>query len=79
MKNADPYIAYTRRFFDKWVSLYDLFALSIFPAYRAAVRRIGPRPGRSVLDVCTGTGEIALRCARQGAAETPPSTPARRS
>ncbi len=70
MKSADAYIAYTHRFFTRWVAVYDLFARSIFPAYRAAVRALEPRHGRSILDLCTGTGEIALRCARQGAAVT---------
>jgi ubiquinone/menaquinone biosynthesis C-methylase UbiE len=32
------------------------------------VRRLDLRPGTTILDICTGTGEIALRCARQGAA-----------
>lgn len=63
----DAYIAYTHRFFAKWLPVYDLFALTIFYAYDAAVRQIAPRPGLEVLDVCTGTGEIALRCARRGA------------
>ncbi|MCP3962631.1 MAG: methyltransferase domain-containing protein [bacterium] len=67
---TDPYIAYTHRFFGRWVGVYDLFARSIAPAYRAAVRVIEPRAGRSILDICTGTGEIALRCARQGAEVT---------
>ncbi len=70
MKRTDAYIAYTHRFFTRWVPVYDLFARSIFYAYRAAVRSLEPRPGRSILDVCTGTGEIALRCARQGAEVT---------
>lgn len=70
MQPTDAYITYTHRFFTRWVPIYDLFARSIFHAYRAAVRSVEPCPGRSVLDVCTGTGEIALRCARQGAEVT---------
>lgn len=66
----DPYLAYLARFFRRWLPVYDLFALPIAPVYRAAVRRVAPAPGRSVLDLCTGTGEIALRCARAGAAVT---------
>ncbi|MCP3960665.1 MAG: class I SAM-dependent methyltransferase, partial [bacterium] len=69
-KRTDAYIAYTHRFFTRWVPVYDLFARSIFYAYRAAVRSLEPRRGRSILDLCTGTGEIALRCARQGAEVT---------
>ena len=66
----DPYVAFTRRFFHRWSPLYDLFARPIGFAYAAAVRRAGARPGRTVLDLCTGTGEIALRCARRGARVT---------
>lgn len=67
---ADPYVAFTRRFFARWSPLYDLFAKPIGFAYEAAVCRAGARPGRNILDLCTGTGEIALRCARRGATVT---------
>ena len=66
----DAYVDYTRRFFRKWLPVYDLFAWSIFPVYEAAARQVGAGPGDSVLDVCTGTGELALRCARRGARVT---------
>jgi demethylmenaquinone methyltransferase/2-methoxy-6-polyprenyl-1,4-benzoquinol methylase len=66
----DPYVAFTRRFFGRWSPVYDLFAKPIGFAYEAAVRRAGARPGRTILDLCTGTGEIAIRCARRGAAVT---------
>lgn len=68
--SADPYVAFTRRFFGRWSPVYDLFAKPIGFAYEAAVRRAGARPRRTVLDLCTGTGEIALRCARRGAQVT---------
>lgn len=70
MSEHDPYIRYTHRFFGRWAGVYDLFAGSILYAYRAAVRAIGPHPGMSLLDLCTGTGELALRCAARGAAVT---------
>jgi ubiquinone/menaquinone biosynthesis C-methylase UbiE len=63
----DPYVAYLHRFFAKWSPVYDLFAAPIGFAYRAAVRAAGAAPGRILLDVCTGTGEIARRAARAGA------------
>lgn len=63
----DPYVAYLHRFFAKWSPVYDLFAAPIGFAYRAAVRAAGAAPGRTLLDVCTGTGEIARRAARAGA------------
>jgi len=64
--SVDPYIAFTRRFFRRWSPLYDLFALPIAGVYEAAARRAVPRPGTRVLDLCTGTGEMALRLARRG-------------
>lgn len=65
--SREPYVAYTRRFFDRWSPLYDLFARPIGFAYEAAARASWAAPGARVLDVCTGTGEIARRCARRGA------------
>ncbi|MFL6202504.1 MAG: class I SAM-dependent methyltransferase, partial [Thermoanaerobaculia bacterium] len=70
LSEADPYVAFTRRFFGRWSPVYDLFAKPIGFAYDAAVRRAGARPGREILDLCTGTGEIAIRCARRGARVT---------
>lgn len=67
---VDPYVRFNRRFFARWAPFYDGFALSIAWVYRAAARQIAPRPGMTVLDVCTGTGEIARRCAAAGAAVT---------
>ncbi len=67
---ADPYVAYLHRFFARWSPVYDLFAAPIGFAYRAAVRAAGAAPGRTLLDLCTGTGEIAGRAARAGATVT---------
>ena len=64
---TDAYIAYTHRFFRKWLPVYDGFALSIAWVYRAAVELAEPAPGRTILDLCTGTGEVAIRLARRGA------------
>lgn len=65
---VDPYLGYTRRFFRRWAPFYDLFTRSVGWVYDAAVRRLDARPGTTILDICSGTGEIALRCARAGAA-----------
>ena len=70
LASSDPYVIFTRSFFDRWSPLYDLFAKPIGFAYEAAVRKAGAAPGREILDLCTGTGEIALRCARRGARVT---------
>ena len=64
---TDAYISYIQKFFKRWVPLYDYFARSVYFAYSAAVKVLKPFPGMKLLDVCTGTGEIAIRCARAGA------------
>jgi len=64
---ADPYLGYTRTFFRRWAPFYDLFTRPVGWVYSAAVRRLDARPGITILDICAGTGEIALRCARRGA------------
>ncbi len=66
----DPYIDYTHRYFRAWLPVYDLFGILIGSAYRRAAKTIATRAGVTVLDICTGTGEIALRCARAGATVT---------
>jgi demethylmenaquinone methyltransferase/2-methoxy-6-polyprenyl-1,4-benzoquinol methylase len=64
---SDAYVEYTRAFFARWSRFYDLFSGPIAWTYAAATRRAVTAPDPSVLDLCTGTGEIALRCARRGA------------
>jgi ubiquinone/menaquinone biosynthesis C-methylase UbiE len=63
----DAYVDYTRAFFARWSPYYDLFSGPIAWTYAAAVRHAVTAPDSTVLDLCTGTGEIALRCARRGA------------
>lgn len=71
MSGSDAaYVRYVRGFFARWSPLYDLFSRPVGFAYAAAVRLAGAAPGRSLLDVCTGTGEVARRAARAGAAVT---------
>jgi ubiquinone/menaquinone biosynthesis C-methylase UbiE len=67
VSHPGPYIRYTHRFFARWLPVYDWFAGSIAHVYRRAARCAGTG---SVLDICTGTGEIAVRCARAGAEVT---------
>lgn len=66
----DAYVLFVRGFFDRWSPLYDAFARPIGSAYAAAARAAGAAPGRRLLDLCTGTGEIAVRSARLGAKVT---------
>jgi demethylmenaquinone methyltransferase/2-methoxy-6-polyprenyl-1,4-benzoquinol methylase len=67
---SDAYVDYTHAFFARWSRYYDLFSGPIAWTYSAAVRRAVTAPGATVLDLCTGTGEIGLRCARLGARVT---------
>jgi ubiquinone/menaquinone biosynthesis C-methylase UbiE len=61
------YVRYTHGFFRKWLPVYDLFAWCIAPIYRVAARELHGGPSRrTLIDLCTGTGEMALRCARAG-------------
>jgi len=66
----DPYLDYTYRYFRAWLPVYDWFGLLIFPIYQLFDRVIGATPGMTVLDLCTGTGAVALRCAMRGACVT---------
>lgn len=70
MESHDPYIRYTRNFFRRWLPLYDYFSASVFYVYREATKRAQPEAGKQILDICTGTGEVALRCAKKGAEVT---------
>ncbi len=66
----DSYISYIHQFFNTWVPVYDLFGLLILPVYRRTIRHIKELGDKKVLDVCTGTGEIAIGLAKQGAKVT---------
>lgn len=62
----DPYVGYTHRFFRRWLPVYDLCAFIIAPIYNAAAKELPCGPGKTVLDICAGTGEMSVRCARAG-------------
>jgi ubiquinone/menaquinone biosynthesis C-methylase UbiE len=53
---SDAYVGYTHRFFRKWLPFYDLCALVIAPIYRVAAKQLLCGPGKTVLDICAGTG-----------------------
>ena len=53
--------------FNRWARLYDPF-LALFRlkgVRRATVEMSGAQPGSRVLDVCTGTGGVALEFAKK--------------
>ena len=67
MKGDQEYRSYITESFDHWARLYDPF-LSFFRLKglrRATVEMSGARLGARVLDVCTGTGDVALEFAKR--------------
>jgi cyclopropane fatty-acyl-phospholipid synthase-like methyltransferase len=71
MTSADPF---SPGEFDPWAETYDhdVIALNRFPfdgydrALETVVKQAAPEPGMSVLDIGTGTGNLALRFAEHG-------------
>jgi ubiquinone/menaquinone biosynthesis C-methylase UbiE len=61
------YQHYVLRYYNRFASLYDLGEFIRHGTRDKAVERSGWRPGERVLDLCTGTGGLALRFAACGA------------
>ena len=59
---VDDQFSRIARSYDKANTLFSLGLQSLWK--RAAVRRLGLRPAETVLDVCGGTADLALRAAR---------------
>jgi ubiquinone/menaquinone biosynthesis C-methylase UbiE len=53
--------------YNRYAQLYDVMEFIRRGSRRKALTLSGWRPGEKVLDVCTGTGELALTFASQGA------------
>ena len=70
MSEKEPYIQYIDDFFNRWIKYYDLFSASIFNVYDAGLIALAPRKNEAILDICTGTGEMAIRLAKKGAKVT---------
>lgn len=56
--------------FRRWAPVYDAFSLPFKSSRAAVVSALQPVNGLKALDVCTGTGEVALALARAGASVT---------
>ena len=54
-------------YYNRFASLYDLGEFIRKGTRHKAISLSGWQPGEKVLDLCTGTGELALRFASQGA------------
>ena len=66
-RDDEEYRSYITASFDRWARLYDPF-LALFRlkgVRRATVEMSRAQPGDRVLDVCTGTGDLALEFARR--------------
>lgn len=58
------YREYTRTTWNESAEVYREVMKRLEPFRQDLVRRLAPRPGERVLDICTGTGEPALTIAR---------------
>ena len=70
MTVRDAYLSYITSYFSRWSRVYDFLGLGIFFVYQKAVKIIQPCAEDTLLDICTGTGEIARRCALKNARVT---------
>lgn len=61
------YLEYNQKFFTPLAGWYDHFALASRAAVRGGLDLAGPLAGRTVIDLCTGTGAVAREAARRGA------------
>ncbi|HVM17611.1 MAG TPA: bifunctional demethylmenaquinone methyltransferase/2-methoxy-6-polyprenyl-1,4-benzoquinol methylase UbiE [Gaiellaceae bacterium] len=63
-----------RRMFDRIAPVYDamnrLMTAGLDRRWRRFAAEAAARPGERVVDVCCGTGDLAVECARRGAAVT---------
>jgi len=66
-KNQHTYQRHVLFYYNQYATLYDLGEFIRRGTRREAMELSGWIPGDSVLDMCTGTGEIALAFAAQGA------------
>ena len=66
-REDQEYHLYITESFDRWARLYDPFIslLRLKGVRRQTVEMSGAQPGSRVLDVCTGTGDVALEFAKK--------------
>lgn len=61
------YRRYVLHYYNRFANLYDLGEFMRHRTRRKAIQLSGWRPGDRILDLCTGTGGLALAFAAQGA------------
>ncbi len=62
----DSYYKYIKTRFKKWAKFYDLTWIFIGYLRKKTVEFSGISKDRKILDICTGTGDLAIEFARQG-------------
>ncbi len=67
---TDKYYSSVRENFKRWAPFYDAFCFPFGAARAAVVAALAPQRGEKILDICTGTGAVALELAKAGAAVT---------
>jgi len=67
---SEKYYSSIRENFKKWAPFYDAFCVPFHGARTAVVAAVAPQRGEKVLDICTGTGAVALELAKAGATVT---------
>jgi len=67
LRTSHAYQRYVLKYYNRFASLYDLGEFMRHGTRDKAVQLSGWRAGERVLDLCTGTGGLALRFAARGA------------
>lgn len=67
---SEKYYSALLESFKKWAPFYDAFCVPFGSARKAIVAAVRPENGMKALDVCTGTGAVAIELAKAGASVT---------
>jgi len=67
VNSGSAYRRYVLHYYNRFANLYDLGEFIRWRTRRKAMHFSGWKSGERVLDLCTGTGQLALKFAQQGA------------